>query len=152
MSLVLAGKFKREEMLLDKNEGTVTVEGNRDCEEDPSERSKPVVAHLPCLGAGSHSDDLVCRVDGCPGGCAARGLCWKHYMRERRYGSVSFRKRRYNLSPACRYCGTTDAGAFYRQYKSICKDCKKLRAVVRQMNAKVAKASPRQMKLEKTIK
>lgn len=72
-----------------------------------------------------------CKVEGCPSECAARGLCWKHYMRMRRYGSVGFQKRRYGKSPKCRYCGTRDASSFYPQYKSICKNCKKLRAISR---------------------
>ncbi len=74
-------------------------------------------------------NSVQCKVEGCPSGCAARGLCWKHYMRLRRYGSVGFQKRRYGKPPKCRYCGTRDAASFYPQYKSICKTCKKLRAI-----------------------
>lgn len=137
---------------MDTNESVAAVVLNRDCKDAARGCGKDVVAHVVLSGAGDRLDDLVCRVEGCPEECAARGLCWKHYMRKRRYGSVSFRKRRYNMSPECRYCGTTDAGDFYRQYKSICKHCKKLRAVIQQSGREVAKASPEQTISRKLIR
>lgn len=64
-------------------------------------------------------------------------------MRLRRYGNVAFQKRRYRKSPKCRYCGIRSPEDFYPQYKSICKRCKKLRAIDRQraVNISLAAAS-----------
>ncbi len=73
--------------------------------------------------------DVICNIEGCDDRSIARGLCWRHYMRARRYGSALFHVRRYGEPPLCRYCGTKDPDAFYSRYKSVCKRCKKLRAI-----------------------
>ncbi|RPI07095.1 MAG: hypothetical protein EHM64_00270 [Ignavibacteriae bacterium] len=70
-----------------------------------------------------------CIVKYCVNSSVAHGLCWKHYKRKKRNGSVEFVKRRYNMPHKCRYCGTTDARSFYQFYKSVCKMCRKLKAV-----------------------
>jgi hypothetical protein len=69
-------------------------------------------------------------------------------MRFRRYGNVSFQKRRYRKSPKCRYCGVRNPDAFYPQYKSICKGCKKLRAVNRQRAVFVSQVAAAHHKVE----
>src|SRR3989304_8091867 len=70
-----------------------------------------------------------CTVMQCDGQPAARGLCWKHYKRQRRHGSALTIKRRYRLPHECRFCGTTSPESFYESYKSICKTCRKLRTL-----------------------
>jgi hypothetical protein len=70
----------------------------------------------------------ICNVEHCKASTIALGLCWKHYGRKRRYGNVEFVKRRYRMPHKCHYCGTTKSQSFYRFYKSVCKNCRKLKA------------------------
>jgi hypothetical protein len=85
-------------------------------------RDKSVSGGHP--GAGT----VGCSVGSCSGKVVARGLCWKHYMRVRRHGDAGYQKRRYGKPPKCRYCGTRNKEAFYANYKSVCKECKKFLA------------------------
>ena len=94
-------------------------------------------------------NNCICSIEGCPGQSVARGLCWKHYMRVRRYGNASFRKRRYGKPPKCRYCGTRNPDAFYHQYKSVCKRCKKLKAISQRMSSHVEETPVTSIKLER---
>ena len=71
---------------------------------------------------------ISCRVGSCSARAVARGLCWKHYMRVRRHGDTGYKKRRYGKPPKCRYCGTKNKEAFYANYKSVCKECRKILA------------------------
>ena len=73
-----------------------------------------------------------CSVEECSEPSVARGLCWKHYGRRRRHGSVDVTKRRYRMPPECRFCGTAEPGAFYPSYKSVCKQCRKVQAIQRE--------------------
>lgn len=139
-------------MLLSTSETVVTLDKNEEYDDRVRGQGKQAATQSTGIKANRRFNDFVCRVEGCPCECAARGLCWKHYMRQRRYGSVSFRKRRYNMSPRCRYCGATNADAFYRQYKSICKRCKKLRAIIQRRERENARTPFLQTTSEKAAK
>lgn len=72
---------------------------------------------------------FVCSVGECLKPRVARGLCWKHYARRRRHGNAEVTKRRYKMPHECRYCGVTRPDAFYPYYKSVCKQCRKLKTI-----------------------
>ena len=77
----------------------------------------------------------VCSVNQCSAPSIALGLCWKHYRRQYRHGNVQHTKRRYKMPHECQGCGITQPEAFYAFYKSICKQCRKLRTIQHGLNS-----------------
>ncbi|HEX9614173.1 MAG TPA: hypothetical protein VGA55_01635 [Bacteroidota bacterium] len=79
-------------------------------------------------------DPHLCSVDSCGHQTAASGLCWKHYARRRRHGDTSVTLRRYGKKHKCRHCGTRNPGDFYEAYRGICKTCRKILRIRKELS------------------
>jgi predicted transposase YbfD/YdcC len=74
---------------------------------------------------------MTCRIDGCNKPHKALGLCWMHYQRQRRYGTLeAVRRGRHNAEKThCKHGHPFTEDNIYRRKSNgarMCRECRRI--------------------------